>query len=77
MENEEIKLVLEAHKIYRNGLIAEGTALSSRSNNLLIFNSLLAVAFVGTLQKGFDPSWRSILLIGIPGFAIILNIIWV
>ncbi len=76
MENNGLSYLLRAHEIYRNGLIAEDTALSSRSNNLLTFNSLLAIAFVGTLQEGFNLCWKPILLFGIPIFAITLNIIW-
>jgi hypothetical protein len=68
--------IIEFYKLCRQGLIAEDTALSSRSNILLTFYSLLAIAFVGILQKGFDPYWRSILIISIPALAVILNIIW-
>lgn len=67
---------IEAYKIFKNGLDAEDTAFSARSNNLLTFNSLLAIAFVGILQKGFNLYWESILIYGIPIFAIIINIIW-
>jgi hypothetical protein len=77
MKEEEIKNILKAHKIYWDGLVAEDTALSYRSNNLLTFNSILAVAFVGILLiKGSDIliNWLKFM---IPFFAVILNGMWV
>lgn len=76
MKKDELDYLLKAHKIYREGLTAEDAALSSRSNNLLAFNSLLALAFVVMLSKEFNKEWYLLIYI-IPMFAIILNILWI
>jgi hypothetical protein len=76
MGNKLIENSLKAHELYLNGLNSEDTALSARFYTFLTFNSLFALAFVGALQKGFDPFWKPVLLIGIPSVSIVLNIFW-
>jgi len=74
MDNEESRILLKSYEIYRSGLIEEDKAFTSRTGNLLTFNSILTIAFIGILNKEADQNLP--LILSIPIFAIILSIFW-
>lgn len=74
MNNKESDILLKSYEIYRSGLIEEDKAFTSRTGNLLTFNSILTIAFIGIFNKGADQNL--LLILSIPIFAIILSIFW-
>lgn len=76
MNNDKLNSLIEAHNIYHNGLIAEDKAYSLRSNTLLTFNSILALAFVGILNFRSESDWKLYMYYSIPIFAVLINVIW-
>lgn len=74
MDNEESKTLFKSYEIYRSGLTEEDKAFTSRTGNLLTFNSILIIAFIGILNK--EANQNILLILSIPIFAIILSIFW-